>query len=215
MTLFVSWPLLAQKGAPSFPRDGAKQLLDNQFVTIWDVTYEKGKSSGMRERVFDQVAVTLGEGAVKVIRPDSTWTTEFSNFGAVRFESKGTKAAEEGASDKPRRDIVIELKNYAVPKLDANLTTELKAKGMPGQFPRAEATKLLETDRVIVWDNKYRLGRGEEHAHYHQVVGVWIEAGTLNGSPRTVGPVNFRAPGPPHQEEAQTTLRAIFVEYKD
>ena len=212
--LVPSSPALAQQYAPSFPRDGATQLLENEFVTIWDVTYEKGKSTPMQERRHDQVAVTLSEGAVKVTRPDGTWTVDHSRFATVRFEPKGTVASDEGVSDKPRRAVVVELKDYGVPKLDAELTRELRAKGMRGQFPREEATKLLETDRVIVWDNQYRVGQGALHAHYNQVVGVWIEAGQLNGRPRTVGQVNFRAPGPPHQEEAQTPLRAIFIEYR-
>ncbi len=213
--LVLSSSALAQQYAPSFPRDGATKLLENEFVTIWDVTYEKGESATMQEHRYDQVSVTLSDGAVKVTRPDNTWTVDHSRFATVRFEPKGTITAEEGVSDTPRRAIVVELKDYEVPMLDPNLAAELRAQGMRGQFPREEATKLLETERVIVWDNQYRLGQGARHAHYNQVVGVWIEAGSLNNSPRTVGQVNFRAPGPPHQEEARNPLpRAIFIEYQ-
>jgi hypothetical protein len=49
--LFVlSIPLLAQKVSPAFPRDRAKNVLDNETVAIWDVTWPKGKSTGMLER---------------------------------------------------------------------------------------------------------------------------------------------------------------------
>jgi hypothetical protein len=211
----LSSPTLAQQYKPSFPRDGATKLLENEFVTLWDVTYEKGKSAPMQEQRYDQVSLTMSEGAVKVTRPDNTWTVDHSRFATVRFEPKGTITSEEGVSDKPRREIVVELKDYDVPTLDPPLAAELRAQDMRGQFPREEATKILETDRIIVWDNQYRLGPGARHAHYNQVVGVWIEAGTLNHSPRTFGQVNFRAPGPPHEEEAGNPLpRAIFIEYQ-
>src|SRR5687768_1759078 len=82
--LFVgSVPLLAQKAVPAFPRDGARNVLDNDTVAIWDVTWPKGKSIGPLERRYDQVTVTLAEGAVKVTRADKSWTIEHSRIGAV------------------------------------------------------------------------------------------------------------------------------------
>jgi hypothetical protein len=209
-----SSPLLAQRYAAPFPRDGARKVLENDFVAVWDVTWEKGKSTGLQERRFDYASVTLSEGAVKTTRPDKTWTVEQSRFGSVQFESKGTVAAEEGLSDKPKRAIIVEFRSYATPKLEPNLARQLKKKGMPGQFARKGAVKLFENDRLIVWDNRYTIGRGALHAHYNQVVGVWIEPGVLGNSPREVGQVQFRAPGPPHEEEAQTSLRAIFFEFR-
>jgi hypothetical protein len=35
-------PALAQKYVPPFPRDGAKQVLDNDMISVWYVTWEKG-----------------------------------------------------------------------------------------------------------------------------------------------------------------------------
>ena len=91
--LVLSSSALAQQYAPSFPRDGATKLLENEFVTIWDVTYEKGESATMQEHRYDQVSVTLSDGAVKVTRPDNTWTVDHSRFATVRFEPKGTITA--------------------------------------------------------------------------------------------------------------------------
>ena len=119
--LVLSSPVLAQQYALSFPRDGATKLLENEFVTIWDVTYEKGKPAPMQEHRYDQVSLTMTEGAVKVTRPDNTWTVVHSRFATARFEPRGTITAQEGVSDKPRREIVIELKDYDVPTLDPTL----------------------------------------------------------------------------------------------
>ena len=60
--LVCSIPLLAQKSVPAFPRDGARNVLDNATVAIWDVTWPKGKSTGLLERRYDQVTVTLADG---------------------------------------------------------------------------------------------------------------------------------------------------------
>ena len=57
-----SIPVLAQKAVPAFPRDGARNVLDNATVAIWDVTWPKGKSTGLLERRYDQVTVTLTDG---------------------------------------------------------------------------------------------------------------------------------------------------------
>ena len=97
-----SLPLFAQKSGPAFPRDGAKNVLDNDTVAIWDVTWPKGKSTGLREHRYDQMTVTLAEGAVRTTRSDNTWTVEHSKVGAMQFESKGTVVAEEGVSDRAK-----------------------------------------------------------------------------------------------------------------
>jgi hypothetical protein len=229
--LFCAVPTLARKYAPSFPRDGAKRILDNpahpgdsipdDMMAVWDVTWEKGKPTAMQEHRFDQVSVTLAEGAVKVTRPDNTWTIEYARLGSVHFESKGTVVAEEGVSDKPRRALVVEIKSYAEFKVDpavARGLQEAKDKGIPGQFPREGVVKLFENDHLIVWDDTWPIGKvGPLHAHYHTVVGLFVEAGEPGPtSLRPVGFVDFAPPRiPPHTEPVPKVLRrAIFLEFK-
>src|ERR1700722_6645617 len=73
---------VGQKYAPPFPRDGAKKIQETDGFVIWEVLWEKGKSSGMRELELDQVSVILTEGAVRVSRPDGTWSIEQKRFGS-------------------------------------------------------------------------------------------------------------------------------------
>jgi hypothetical protein len=220
-SLFVASPTFAQSYAPSFPRDGAKKAFENELMTVWDVTWEKGRPTPMQEHRFDQVAVNLTDGAVKVTRPDKTWSIDQARLGSVRFEPKGTVAAEEGVSDQPRRALVVEIKSYAGAVVDAKVTEglkEAKAKGIPGQFPREGAIKLFENERLTVWDNRWPPGvEGPLHAHYRTVVGLFVEAGELGPTAvRPVGWVNYSAPRmPPHTEIAtKGSPRAIFLEWK-
>jgi hypothetical protein len=222
---------LAQNSSAVFPREGAKKVTpaegDSPYISVWDVTWKKGQSTGLMSRPFDQVTVTLSEGAVKVTRPDKTSTIEFSRFGSVQFEPKGVVTAEEGASDQPRRAMVFQLKTYDLPvKPDiAKFMAQKKAEGVPGQLdPANNATKLFENDRIIVWDKRYK--GGPVHVHYTWVAGVWIQGGKISsfspdgklaGGGRTnyAGEIRFHEPGSYHREDTTEDPRAIWIQYKD
>jgi hypothetical protein len=213
----VSTPV--QKYVPPFPRDGAKKVQETDGFVIWDVTWGNGKSTGMHELDLDQVSVTLTEGAIKVSRPDGTWSIEEKRFGSVRFESKGTVVAEEGVGDEPSRAMVFQLKDSVPPKRPIT-------EGIPGQFPGLGGVKLFETDRITVWDYSWKVGvLGISHLHYNQSAAVFLEGGTIRSFSEGVPPRSYSRkagdvinPPPlkaPHQEEAvEGPLRAIFMEFK-
>jgi hypothetical protein len=180
--VFASLSMHAQRGArvPAFPRDGARKVLENDTIAVWDVTWPKGKPTGLLERRHDQVIVTLAAGAVRVARPDNTWTVEHSRIGAVQYESKGTLAAEEGVSDRPRRAMIFEIKSYTPPPVSAEVARFLedkKKQGVPGQFDAGNGgVKLYETDKIVLWQKTWN-PRGALHAHYSWIAGVWIQPG--------------------------------------
>jgi hypothetical protein len=210
---------LGQKYVPPFPRDGAKQIKETEGFVIWEVTWEKGKSTGLHELELDQVSVILTEGAVRASRPDGTWSMEQKRFGSVRLESKGTVVSEEGVSDEPSRAIVFQLKDTVPPKRPMT-------EGVPGQFPRLGAAKLFETDRITVWDYTWKVGvLGTRHLHYNQSAAVFLEGGTIRsiseGEParstsRQAGDITYQpALKAPHQEQAvEGSPRAIFIQFK-
>jgi hypothetical protein len=218
-TLSGSVTTLGQKYAPPFPRDGAKKIKETEGFVIWEVTWEKGKSTGLHELELDQVSVILTEGAVKASRPDGTWSIEQKRFGSVRLESKGMVISEEGVSDEPSRAIVFQLKDTVPPKRPMT-------EGVPGQFPRLGAVKLFETERITVWDYTWKVGvLGTRHLHYNQSAAVFLEGGVIRSISEGEPPRSFsRQAGdvislPPlnaaHQEEAmEGSPRAIFIEFK-
>jgi hypothetical protein len=67
-----------------------------------------------------------------------------SRKGDARFGHKGDTPGKAG-----ERSVIVELKDHTVPPI-ANTT------GYPLAFPRPHARKLLENDRVIVWDYTWR-----------------------------------------------------------
>jgi hypothetical protein len=100
------------------------------------------------------------------------------------------------------------------------------AQGLPPPYPRKNATKLLETDRIAVWDMAWPKGEPSPmHRHVHDQVGTYYQAGgrlvtSPDGSQRTgfteVGSISTTGKGTTHMEEGTTDppLRAVFIELK-
>jgi hypothetical protein len=106
------------------------------------------------------------------------------------------------------------------------LSLALAAQSYPPAFPRTNATKLLETDRVAVWDIVWPQGQPTPlHRHVYDQVGTYYQAGgrvitNLDGTKRStmtvVGGLSQTRRGTTHIEEGATDppLRAVFIELK-
>lgn len=163
----------SRKYVQPYPRAGVLKLGESDRVIAWEVLRAKGAPSPMYQLPLDQVVVALTEGAVKFTAPDSASRIVQERFGLVRFESKGTTLQEEGLSDIPSRAIVFQLKEAPSRTLPA-------VDGIPGQFPRINAVKLFETDRINVWDQRWLPNQTiPNHLHYTQTVAVFLSGGQL------------------------------------
>src|SRR6478609_5284034 len=132
--------------APSvFPREGAKQIIDNERVAVWDVTWAKGKPTPVLQNKLDTVTVDLENAEIKVTAAKGKAKPWAFKVGQATFTPKGTSQMEEGTSDPPRHAIVVELKDVVVQSLTYN-------SAFPDAFPRDGAIRLLNNKRVTVWD---------------------------------------------------------------
>jgi hypothetical protein len=94
-----------------------------------------------------------------------------SHKGTAIFGHKGDVAGEPGA-----RTVVIELKDHPLPPI-ANTS------GYPLAFPRANAKKLLESDKVVVWDNVWIPGKPTPmHFHDKDALVVYEATGALQST---------------------------------
>src|SRR5262245_44984723 len=128
--LVASIPLAAQTFPPAFPRDGAKKLIDNERVTVWDFTLEKGKVAELHQHMYDTVVVELADSTVRNAGSDRIAHDGVRRLGQVGFTDKGAVDMQGTTSDTPRHTIFVELKDVNVPPL-RNTT------GLPEAFPRA------------------------------------------------------------------------------
>ena len=100
------------------------------------------------------------------------------------------------------------------------------AQTFPQPFDREGATKVLENDRVIVWDVSWLQRAYPTHRHVYDYAGVYY----TSGDRVVVSPEGVRSPthttawdtffyrrGVTHSEEGVGTepLRAVFVEFKE
>jgi hypothetical protein len=118
----------------------------------------------------------------------------------------------------PEHAIVINLKDVSVPPL------ENKTK-YPLAFPRPGVKKVLENNRVIIWDYTWTPGKPTPmHFHDKDVVVVYLADGDLKSTtpdgkevvnPISFGKTTFNAPNRIHTEEVvKGSARAIIVELK-
>src|SRR5215831_2292443 len=104
--------------------------------------------------------------------------------------------------------------------------TVIAQQELPPPFPRANATKLFENDRVNVWDVVWPRGQPTVlHRHIYDQVGTYYQRGgrvitTPDGEKRSsvteVGSLSTTRKGTTHIEEGTTDppLRAVFIELK-
>ena len=82
-------PLPNKSGHPNaFPRPGIKKLLDNNRVTVWDYTWQAGKSTPMHFHDKDVVVVYLDDGALQSTTPDGKKTVNHYSFDFVKFNPR-------------------------------------------------------------------------------------------------------------------------------
>src|SRR4029077_4101696 len=111
-----------------------------------------------------------------------------------------------------------------VPVLAIGLASMLAQSPLPPPFPRTNATKLLETEKIAVWDIVWPKGQPTAmHRHPHDQVGTYyVRGGRIitqpDGSKRDgmteVGNLSTTRKGTTHIEEGATEppLRAVFIE---
>lgn len=211
---------LFQELPHAFPRDGAKLVVENERVAVWDVTWIKGKPSPLHRHRYDFVGVFLVGSPITVTMPDGkTIDSSTMNFGDVLFQRKGVTHIEEGmVEDNPRHAILIDLKDIGVSPI-TNMS------GFPSAFPRDGAKKLIDNDRVFVWDYRWTPGQPTPmHFHDKDVVVVFMDNGELKSTapdgksdmiPISIGLARFNPRTRTHTEELVSgAARAIITELK-
>jgi quercetin dioxygenase-like cupin family protein len=94
----------------AFPRDGAKSLLDNERVSVWEYLWLPGQPVPLHFHDKDVVAVFVEAGQLKSTPLEGEPTLGRRVFGEVLFNPRGRAHSEETIEGTPRA-IIIELKD--------------------------------------------------------------------------------------------------------
>ena len=106
----VSFPPVTKAGVPAaFPRDGARQAIDNARVIEWDYTWTSGRPVAQHIHDKDAVEVFFDPGTIRYRTADGKEETRTFKRKDARFVARGTVDREEAASGSPRA-VIVELK---------------------------------------------------------------------------------------------------------
>jgi hypothetical protein len=195
----------------------ASQAIDNEQVTVWDITLKPGQTGPATPADQDAVILYLEGGTTKT-QSKSGSSTATHAFGDAVFVPKGSGMRETSVKGGPVHEVMVWLKD-AKPKTIANPTQ------YPTAWPRPGAVKTFENGRVIAWHYSWLEGRpAPMHFHIHQqVIGerysgmmkTVTEDGKSNQRPVEAGHISFTEPGAKHSEELGAgKISAVILELK-
>jgi hypothetical protein len=198
--------------------NGASLVIDNERVAVWDIALSPGTPSSVEFHKNDFVTMVLVGGKIRTTDTNGRSTVALRSAGDAFFGRKGTEEREEVISGGPARLVVVDLKDHPVPPL-------LNKSRYPAAFPRPGSKKVLENDRVIVWNYTWMPGVPTPmHYHDKDVVVVYRDDGSLrsttpNGESLVndykFGTIRFNKADRTHFEElAKGDQSAIILELK-
>ncbi len=211
-TIWLACAVAAVLGAADAP------VIDNERVTVRDITLSAGTPGAMERHANDFVTMFLTGGQIRTTGADGKTSVTTRNAGDAVFGRKGTEEKEEVISGGPARLIVVDLKDHPVPPM-ANKS------GLPAAFPRPGSKKILENDRVIVWNYTWMPGVPTPmHYHDKDVVVVYRYDGSLKSTTPSgevvvneykFGTIRFNKADRSHTEElVKGQQSAIMMELK-
>jgi hypothetical protein len=94
---------------PAFPREGAKQLLDNERVRVWDCAFTPHRVGPLHRHVRDAVAIWVEGGQLRATPRDGTPTVNTQTKFTATYSRRGVVHTEEAIEGAPHA-YVFELK---------------------------------------------------------------------------------------------------------
>jgi hypothetical protein len=191
-----------------------KPIIDNERVTVWDVTWSTDLPRFAGAEGHDAVTVYLSGGDFKT--PFGVVTRK---TGEAVFHPKGARASETWVgTGAPPHTTEILLKDPQTPPTP-------NTSGYPLAFPRVGSKKLIDNSRILVWDHRWQPGVPTlMHFHDKDVVVSYLEDGDLTSitpdgksvvNAYKSGMIRFNFGNRSHKEVlTKGTQRAIIVELK-
>jgi hypothetical protein len=206
--------LLGQVYGAAAQLDPNKAILDNDRVMVWDVTLTRGQPVSIALPDTDWATLFVSDGVLRTTDSHGKMRTVKHHFGDATYQTGGRSEREELVSAAPARIIVVELKNHTSPVYH-------NESSLPAAFPRSGSKKVLENDRIVVWNYTFRLHK-QTKMHYHDkdalVVYRYqgsIQSTTPDGKSTLnhykAGEVRFNPGGRAHYEELVDGQQNVFV----
>lgn len=204
--VLAALPALAQTAWAQTP------VIDNARVTVRDVALEPGQAAPVINHAGDYVILYRKGGQ---IRGGDGKSADHPDGSAV-FGHGGQTS--DTALAAPAHEIIVELK-------DSPSGTVPNTTGLPSAFPRPGSRKVLENDRVRVWNYAWTPGKPTAmHFHDTEVVVIYLGDGDVASTTpegkttvthRNPGNIAFNSANRSHSEEViKGAQSAIMLELK-
>jgi hypothetical protein len=196
----------------------AAPLIDNERVTVWDVSLPEGVSGPMTSENEDTVILFLEGGQIRTVDKTGKASIVMRKFGDAVLVPKGTNAVDTLVSGGPAHEVVISLKDHPVPPI-ANTSA------YPTAFPRAGLVKVLDNSRFTTWHYSWTKGVPTGmHFHdkdfvvafrYDSLQSILTPEGTSHINHVKAGDILFLERGLTHSEGLTTDRQsAVYLELK-
>jgi hypothetical protein len=139
-----------------------------QILLLCMILFQSGTQTATKPIIDNERVAVLDVSGPTSAQPNDAVVVSLS--GSAAFVPKGTAPKITG------RSFVIDLKDHSVPAIE-------NKSGYPLAFPRPGTKKLIENDRVIVWDSTWTPGVATPmHFHDKDIVVVFLEDGDLKST---------------------------------
>jgi quercetin dioxygenase-like cupin family protein len=195
---------------PAFGQDAP--VIDNSRVTVRDITLAPGAPLLALKHAHPYVTMFLEGGSLRV-----NGRVEMHQMGDAVYRPAGSET-DQVLSGRPHL-VVVDLNETQPPPPLSNPTQ------YPLAFPRPGVRKVVENDRVIVWNYVWQPGKPTPmHFHDKDVVVIYRGEGTLDSvtpdgkhavTPHHFGEIRFNKANRSHYELlTQGAQSAIMMELK-
>ncbi len=183
ITLLFATASFAQQVKADFDRSAdaetdlvhATTVIDNERVRVWDITLAQGQSTDFGRHEYDVVTMFLVGGQFRTTSENGATATE-RRFGEAVYSHKGAKQEEELIAGGPARLIVVELRDHPEPRYP-------NTSGYPLAFPRPGSRKVLDNERVVVWNYSWAPNTPTPmHFHDKDIVVAYRYDGSLKST---------------------------------
>jgi hypothetical protein len=190
MTLALLFLAQAQTYPLPFLRPGTTNMLENDRVVVWDISWLK-QAYPTHRHIYDFAGVYYTSGDRIIVSPEGVRSPNSSVAWDTFFLRRGLTHSEEGASEQPLRGVFVEFKQpQPLGAIDARTS--------PPAFPGISGRQLRDSDRVTIWELAPASGASwPPHLHPRDAVIVaftalkprvtFVERGTVHNDEQTSG----------------------------
>jgi len=168
---------------PPFPRPGTTQLLENDAVAVWNVSWLK-RQYPLHTHRYDLVGVSYVEGDRIITQGNAPGRLVTTKTWVFQTNRANVTHVEEGASDPPMRAVLIEVKSASPRAPAAEPTNGLR---------QVAGAPVWENDRAAAWVVMSG-SSGPTHRHLGDAVelvfdgsttpkATFVPAGTVHAGP--------------------------------